>query len=366
MELELVERRAQELKPSTPEDTVFRALLMSIAEPDRSRTLVNEPAFRRNTSNLARAVRAEVLCNYAMFTGKPGDAHAAVEAAESLSDALPESPVTLKNTVMAYLVLASAQAAGRLDLRDRAFKKAAAAVEALKVFPNSAVACLARYCYFERRDLLDKAEVVCEQARRTVGGFQFDLFLAAILYRKGELERARGILENVKGKGSFPPTALCYVLTDLGKPDKVDEILEASDREIPTSIGRLYLYTAADFSGRRDEIVQRFTPLKPEQIANRQQGWYKHLLAYSLGQLTEERLLHLADSKGSECEAHFFIAMRRLGEGKRDIAKVHFERSAATHLILNNDYQWSRAFLARIEKAEKNGEDWPGWIKAKK
>jgi tetratricopeptide (TPR) repeat protein len=367
MGLELVERRVQELKPSTPEDAVFGALLMSISEPDQGRALVDGPAFRRNPSVLALAVRAEVLCNCAMFTDKTDDAAAAVRAAEQLSNALPESPVALKTTVMAYLELATAHdAAGRPDLRDQAFEKAGAAAEALKAFPKSAVASLARYCYLERRDRLDEAEAVCEQARRTAGGFQFDLFLAGILYRKGELERARGVLENVKAKRGFPVTALCYVLTDLGKHNQVDEILEASDREVPTSIGRLYLYTAADFTGRRDQIVKRFGPLKPEQMASRQQGWYRRLLAYSQSQLKEEELLHLADSLGSECEAHFFIALRRLGEGQRDVAKAHFEKSAATRMMLYNDYQWSRAFLARIGKAEKNGEDWPGWIKPRK
>jgi hypothetical protein len=122
----------------------------------------------------------------------------------------------------------------------------------------------------------------------------------------------------------------------------------------------------ADFSGRRDEVVKRFQPLKPEQMSNRQQGWYRHLLAYSLGQLKEEPLLQLATSKWSECEAHFFIAMRRLGEGKRDLARDHFEKCVATRVLLYYDYQWSRAFLGRIAKAEKHGENWPGWIKPRK
>jgi hypothetical protein len=340
---------------------------MSISEPEQARALLDEPAFRRNRSGLAYVVRAEVLVNYALFTGKVDDARAAVEAAKRLSDSLPESPVALGNTVMAYLVLASAhEAAGRLDLRDHAFEEAGAAARALKAFPKFAVAMRARFCYYERRDLLKEAEAVSEQARRNVEGFQFDLFLATILYRKGELERARTVLEGVRGKGSFPDIALCYVLTDLGKAHEVDKILEARDREIPTSIGRLYLYTVADFSGRRDEIVKRFRPLLSEQIVNRQQGWYRHLLAYARGQLKEESLLQLATSKWRQCEAHFFIAMRRLGEGNRASARDHFEKCVATRVLLYNDYQWSRAFLARMEKAWKNGEDWPGWIKPSK
>src|SRR5262249_16595567 len=170
------------------------------------------------------------------------------------------------------------------------------AAEALKAFPRSAVASQARFLYFERRDMLDKAMEVAEQARTAANGFQFDLLLATILYRQGEVERARGILEGVRGKGSFPDIALCYVLTDLGKAHEVDKILEARDREIPTSIGRLYLYTVADFSGRRDEIVKRFRPLTPEQIVNRQRGWYRFLLAYAQGDLEEEALLEQATS----------------------------------------------------------------------
>src|SRR5262249_12538051 len=141
MDLELVVRRAHKLKPSTPEDTVFRALLMSIAEPEQSKASLDEPAFRLNRSGLARVVRAEVLLNYALFTGKADDARAAVVAAKWLWDALPESPVALGNAVMAYLVLASAhEAAGRLDLRDRAFEEAGVAAEALKAFPRNVVA----------------------------------------------------------------------------------------------------------------------------------------------------------------------------------------------------------------------------------
>jgi tetratricopeptide (TPR) repeat protein/tRNA A-37 threonylcarbamoyl transferase component Bud32 len=367
MELESVERRAQELKPTTPEDTVFHALLMSLYDPEQSKTLVNEPAFRRNTSGLALAVRAEVLSNYAVFTGKVEDAVAAVQAAERLSDLLPESPVALANTVMAYLALASAhEAEGQLEDRDQAFKKAGAAAEALKAFPKSAIACRARYCYFERRDMLNEAVAVLEQARKTAGGFQFDMFLAAILYRKGEVEQSREILENAKVRGSFTDTALCYVLTDLGKPHKVDDILETNGREMQSSIARLYLYTVADFSGRRNAVVKFIKPMNPEQVANRQQGWYKHLLAYSLDQINEELLLQKVNSKPAECEAHFFIAMRRLGEGDRAAARDHFAKSAATHVLLYNDYMWSQAFLGQIVKAEKNQENWPAWIKLKK
>ena len=60
----------------------------------------------------------------------------------------------------------------------------------------------------------------------------------------------------------------------------------------------------------------------------------------------------------NQCEAYYFIALKLLGEGDRHGAREHFEKSVGTHVYDYFAYQWSRAFLIRMDK----DEGWPSWI----
>ena len=90
-------------------------------------------------------------------------------------------------------------------------------------------------------------------------------------------------------------------------------------------------------------------------------GWFHHLLAYHAGVLAEAELLQKAgDNHFNQCEAQFYIGLRRLGEGKRQAAKACFQRSLDTGVALFFECIWSRAFLAHIEDP-----DWLPWIPVK-
>ena len=78
--------------------------------------------------------------------------------------------------------------------------------------------------------------------------------------------------------------------------------------------------------------------------------------------MSEAQLLKTAGtSRYSQCEAHFFIGMTKLGEGGRLAARGHFRASVATRVFIYFDYDWSHAFLARMEK----DPNWPPWIPSK-
>lgn len=63
----------------------------------------------------------------------------------------------------------------------------------------------------------------------------------------------------------------------------------------------------------------------------------------------------------NQCEAHFLIGMTKLGEGDCLAAREHFRASVATRVFTYFDYDWSHAFLARMEK----DPNWPPWIPVK-
>jgi hypothetical protein len=181
------------------------------------------------------------------------------------------------------------------------------------------------------------------------------MFLANLLYRKGKLHEARNALKDTTAGGAFSAIIRGYILTDLGEHEAVNELYSKSDKKSQTSMDRLYFYTLDDFSRR-----PRFKGLQRDQILDWQKGWYGHVFDYCSGKIDEGKLLDKVESKGARCEAHFFIAMRLLGKGKREEAEKQFEASVATRIFVYHDYLWSRAFLARMKDPK-----WPGWIPRK-
>ena len=77
------------------------------------------------------------------------------------------------------------------------------------------------------------------------------------------------------------------------------------------------------------------------------------MLAFHAGMINDAELLKKAgEFRYSQCEAHFYIGLRKLAEGKRAEAKACFRRSMDTGVFFFAEYLWSRAFLARIDDPE--------------
>ena len=119
--------------------------------------------------------------------------------------------------------------------------------------------------------------------------------------------------------------------------------------------GRLDLYPTfiLHLLGHQKEVMDYMRPVTEKYPY----ASLKHLA----GLIPAERLAASAKSRYMKCECHFFIAMNYLSEGDRANARIHFEKSVATRILWFLEYEWSRSFLAQMDR----DPNWPPWIPAK-
>ena len=116
--------------------------------------------------------------------------------------------------------------------------------------------------------------------------------------------------------------------------------------------------------GRKAEAVQASLQLREraDLLPSARNGWYHRLLDYHCDLLNAHDLLKQAGpSRWNQSEAHFRIGLTRLAEGDRRGACEHFHQTVALGIYMSFDYDWSKAFLARLEK----NPNWPPWIPVK-
>jgi lipoprotein NlpI len=102
------------------------------------------------------------------------------------------------------------------------------------------------------------------------------------------------------------------------------------------------------------QVRERSAHLIPPYRGN----WYLDLLAFHAGRIEDAELLRKAgEFRYNQCEAHFYIGLGKLAEGKRGEAKACFRRSMDTGIFFFCEYRYSRAFLARIDDP-----NWLPWI----
>jgi hypothetical protein len=86
-------------------------------------------------------------------------------------------------------------------------------------------------------------------------------------------------------------------------------------------------------------------------------------LDYRCGDISEAEFLKVGEgSTWLRSEAHYEIAITRLAEGDRVGAREHFLKATQDRLIMRYTCDWSRSFLARLDKDPA----WPPWIPVKK
>src|SRR5262249_33461981 len=98
------------------------------------------------------------------------------------------------------------------------------------------------------------------------------------------------------------------------------------------------------------------------RIPKARSGWYHELLAFHTGLLDADQLLEKAgELRVNQCEAHYYIGLRKLAEGKRTEAKACFKRAFETNCYIFSECCLSWAFLAHIDDPA-----WLPWIPVKK
>src|SRR5262249_52958736 len=85
-------------------------------------------------------------------------------------------------------------------------------------------------------------------------------------------------------------------------------------------------------------------------IPGRRDGWYRDVLKFNAGQMEVADLEPKAGAaRFNQCEAFYYIGLRKLAERQRTEAKEWFTRSYETGVFPYGEYMWSRAFLACID-----------------
>jgi serine/threonine protein kinase len=241
----------------------------------------------------------------------------------------------------------------RASMRSTA-AQAAGALESAK----SPIACMQRAFYFgiigdKEAELREWSKIV----QPGVGGIYISYYSAAML-RRDKSGQALEILGQLKlaadGLGAI---SQAFLLLDKNRPWEARELYpRAAANKNLRALAETIPLLAGDSGRVTADAVQSLdtvAPLHPDYQA----------LQFYAGQISAEELaIRARSSKYQACGDNYLIAMLYLARGEREAARQYFRRSVETGHHLLTQYQWSQAFLARLERDPY----WPPWIPNRK
>jgi tetratricopeptide (TPR) repeat protein len=301
------------------------------------------------------------------MTGRAKDVDQALEELGKVD--LPDHPLFLYTRVQAYLVAAHADGQDQRG-REEALHQAGRAAERLAQHPANATALQARcYYYFVRGDD-DALLAATRQARNehVEDAWVTDVEVS-VHYGRKEYDKALGVLESTKyaGDESFPFVERGVVLAAMpGRKQEAERALTEAIRACK-GFSQCFIASYLQLLGPEYRAKTRQASLEIRERSARgvfpwRGQWYRDLLAFHAGLIDERELLPRAgSSRFNLCEAHFYLGLAKLTEGKRAQAKECFRRSMGTGVFFFYEFLWSRAFLARIDDT-----DWLPWASLKK
>jgi tetratricopeptide (TPR) repeat protein len=355
----------ERLKPSTPEDLLFKGYAVAYLEPDRGLQTIQQAFKRRPMPGIALLLRAEVRAMLAQDTDNLDEAEGAVEDAKYAREFLPDNPTALWVSLEAHLAKAGVhEHLKELKQRQTELKLAEKYADLLKPFPALPEAVVYRWTYFRE---VGREEEVLEELRRASQETDHTLvnFCCALtLYRRGDLVEALRVLERGPRTDNYNNRLLPFVLAEHDYPNKHDWPARARKayEDFATtaqdgaavadaqSVLRLLGDKEAAVKASKGLLEQpgRFYTLRREPILQ--------CLRYNAGIISDEELLQSAErSRWNQCLAHYSIAMTKLAEGDREGAKKHFDKAVETRAWGWGEYDMSRVFQARLAK----DPNWP-------
>jgi tetratricopeptide (TPR) repeat protein len=356
-----------ELPPVTPEDYLFKGYAQATIDPSRGLDSVGEAIRLRPAWTIARALGGEVRSWYAQEKADAAVAEQSRDDARAIKTVLADKPIGPLVSLYANLVAATIYA-DQPDKRREALDAAERDFGSLGSgsFPPSGWSVFMRYRYLEYTGRDDEAFEEVERARGTVKSAWPATLYALALYRRGRFEDALRVLDGLAKKdiGAFQDIMRMYISAELpeGRQKALQAYREAGGRYEGTSL--LFQNTVLYLLGQKNTAAAKYREMEfPKALANVRQGSYGKLLEYNRGTIGALELLSaVKGSKYHECNAHFFIAMSLLADGDRAAAREHFTECVATGCFDFDASDWSRAFLARMNR----DPGWPRWIPPKK
>ncbi len=355
----------QQLTPATPEDHLFKGLAESYLDPRRGLSSLDE-AVRLRNSEMARLIRAEVRCSLARDTGDAKDAEEAIDDARFALEMLPGHASALLTSMNANLIAEGIfGAAGDVQRQSEARQQAAADASALERFSHLplVVVDLAFYLHVTGRDPAGR-QLLREAAAARPDESLIGYNLALALCRAGESRTALELLAPTDNLTDNARWLRVWLLMEEGQREAA---LEAYDElKDPHAFGLDVLFRPCLLllMGQRAKAVAESRSLQsqPIHIPPFRAAFYRELLRYNCGELTEQGLLQAAGtSQWDRCEACFFIALHHLADGERLAARERFHACLATRCYGGQAWDWSAAALARLEADLA----WPRWISDK-
>jgi hypothetical protein len=317
---------------------------------------------------IGQVLLADALWQHAAMTGLVPDAEAALDAADTASRLLPESPTVAVIPVYARLAAsASYELAGDRQKGGDHLDAACRLADGLRGAPGSAQVLGARYCVAAYRDGItpplprtDHLPFPSRLDDPDVAGIK-----VAQLWRLGQVEEARALVSTTK---STPYTAQFKVALALehadGRPAAGAEwnaFVEPEYRpsELIEMIPYLYL------TGEAERVPEMARKLRASHYRYRRlsEAEWEIFLRFWEGGLSEADFLKAPMSTRMHTSwRHTIVGMKRLGEGDRDGARQAFMVVYDARTFCQGDWEWCYSFLIRMN----SDPEWPRAIPVKK
>jgi serine/threonine protein kinase/tetratricopeptide (TPR) repeat protein len=318
-------------------------------------------AVKRSHSPLARAIRADQRMLLAEDRADPEEAERVLADVQAAKESLADNPYVLSVSVCAHVVAANVYLeAGKPEKRQAALKEAERDAQALKPWDTLTFPFKSLWVYFDQTgqepELFDLTRRAAENSEAPVFADRY----AQALYRRGQTREALEVLNRRKWKTFLGDYFRVCILAELHPRDRRAAYEEIAKRYMPEHEGFAgYMVNLLCTLGYKDEAVAICR-------ARVQQGLGaaapKHNLDYWTEVISEHEFLKLmGQARLERFYGHYHVALVRLTKGDRAGAREHLRQAVQIRPILHYAADFSRSFLARMEK----DPTWPPWVPMK-
>jgi hypothetical protein len=189
--------------------------------------------------------------------------------------------------------------------------------------------------------------------RKGAGGMYASFYAASMLNR----DRSGEAIDILNRQGLTPDgleaISRAFLLLDSKHPEEARERFSRAAANMRLKVLAETILLLAGETYRVQSDTAQLLGAIPSQHPD-----YQALQFYAGRISAEELASETSSSRYQACGNYYLIAMLYLSRGDREAARRYFKRSVETGTHWLVQYQWSRAFLARMERDSL----WPGWI----
>jgi serine/threonine protein kinase/lipoprotein NlpI len=359
----------EKLPAVTPEDYLFKGRI-EVGWDARGLKDLDE-AIRRRDSTIARVLRADGRSYVALNTSDVSMAQSALEDASAAKSMMPGNPVVIASDLGAHLAaMVVFRDAGDKDQADQSSDEAKKDVRELQRFAAFPFGYVMRVVYLNLTGQEGAAHEVArqgyEQAKSPINCYNY----VYSLYLQGDFHRALEVIEQATGGteasnnnaklDSSVSLLRAAIRAELNDYSRAVQDYNDSRGSWTEGYSALVNQATGFLLGKKDLAIRDCNELRshPERRSLNSEH-VQRILDYWLGDLPEQDFLKAeGGSRVNRCEAHFYMAVDLLAQGRRTAAREHFQKAVDTGVFGFFEYDWSRLFLKRMEQ----DPNWPPWI----